>query len=966
MYETHFGFHRQPFQASDAIRSFFESQTIRSAIPLLRHAIRSDPGVAVITGPSGVGKSCLLKHLQHDLVLDGRSFLFSAASLASPAELRESLLAATRSSERDAGDGGIDSGHPRISHWSLREKLIRTTEFWGPLLLLIDDAHLLPVSVLNEIRAFVDNGSDSGPLLRAIIAGPLRLEEDLARPTHAEFSSRVRCHVLMEPLTTTEAARYLRHQIAQVGGDPGQVFDRAAVEAILAAAGGIPRCINLLADESLLEAATQGLRTAEAACVATALRRLIHLPYDWNVSLAGIDDEELADPGSPSVASTAAEVSSAASPAAAPRAAASAESANSSVVEFGADSVEHLAAAAASVDDRMSVVEFGCDPEPMPAREDATAVGHSPSDPTSDSDPASDSDTVAGSDTVADTSTVSDSDTVSSDTDTGLSDTDTGPTADVAADAGIPADRNASVAETHQPAMSVSDTGVDAERERSATASTISERNASAFHAMESGAYESGGSAADAESSADGGRDSGDLRSGRPEGSGPGPARSSRERSSGRDFSVGFSFGSDDVGDACDVGEDTVEISGIRSALETIRAEVAAGGVSSQATDVGTAEDSGTPSDPVGMDSRDLSWVKERAPVCDRYTGIALGREELLQGISLEAPPAVIDALPVSDADDDEVVTRATNHIAVRRESDAAIMEWSTAPRVGVDVAEAEDIAEEDAGDAGESRGPAVDPGPHAPAPARRGVAPTFAGPRAPRWVGGTLLAESSESAAPPHGGAPRTDAPWYDGERGSEREGECSSECDSRHILSLESARTPAEHTEAADTAYAADPADRSTEASGDVDERFVADDVDVVSLRDELSVRAAGPDAVGNPTADAGAAARQLLGLEGPEPGDADAARSAENSTADSGDDGQRHRADWNHLDDIQDAFRPAGATTGWGDPPGVGRGAPRLFDAPSPSGTDGPGPRYERLFTELRKRRERDGFRSPPSGD
>ena len=54
MYETNFGFHRQPFQCADLTRAFFISESIRSILPQLLHALRSDLGVAVLTGPAGV------------------------------------------------------------------------------------------------------------------------------------------------------------------------------------------------------------------------------------------------------------------------------------------------------------------------------------------------------------------------------------------------------------------------------------------------------------------------------------------------------------------------------------------------------------------------------------------------------------------------------------------------------------------------------------------------------------------------------------------------------------------------------------------------------------------------------------------------------------------------------------------------------------------------------------------------
>ena len=95
MYETHFGFHRQPFQSADASRAFFVSESIHSILPQLLHALRSDLGIAVVTGPPGSGKTSLLRHVQRQLANEGRALVCSGASLATSADLMAVLLQAS-------------------------------------------------------------------------------------------------------------------------------------------------------------------------------------------------------------------------------------------------------------------------------------------------------------------------------------------------------------------------------------------------------------------------------------------------------------------------------------------------------------------------------------------------------------------------------------------------------------------------------------------------------------------------------------------------------------------------------------------------------------------------------------------------------------------------------------------------------------------------------------------------------
>jgi len=283
MYETNFGFHRQPFQCADLARAFFVSESIRNVLPQLLHAMRSDLGIAVLTGPPGVGKTTFLKHLQFQLKHEGRAIMCSGASLETPTEVLQMLQSA---SQLRAGELSTDL--PTTQHvptrWTVIEQMRKTREFWGPVLLFVDDAQLLSVPVLNELRAFTEEEWNGRGLVRCLIAGPLSLEEELGRPAQADFSRRIRCHAFLQPLSSRESIELLNRHLDVVGGRLREVFSAQALELIATAADGMPRCLSLLADESLVVAAEHTKKIADETCVRKALGRLQHLAYAWNAS----------------------------------------------------------------------------------------------------------------------------------------------------------------------------------------------------------------------------------------------------------------------------------------------------------------------------------------------------------------------------------------------------------------------------------------------------------------------------------------------------------------------------------------------------------------------------------------------------------------------------------------------------------------------------------------------------------
>ncbi|MBC7967236.1 MAG: AAA family ATPase [Fuerstia sp.] len=286
MYETHFGFHRQPFHSADACRAFFVSESIRTILPQLLHALRSDLGIAVLTGVPGSGRTSLLRHIQQQLSNEGRAIVCSGASLGTSVDLIAVLLQASRmkaGSECTTKSIAVDS-MLSATRSSVMEHMKRTAELWGPILLLIDDAQLVPLSVLNELRACTEEEWNGRDLVRCLVSAPISFEEQLARSEYAEFSRRIRCHAFLQPFKSVESIRFLQEQIEFAGGRLSQVLTTPALELIATAAAGIPRCLSLLADETLVVAAECGEKTATEQSVRTALGHLQHLQYHWNAS----------------------------------------------------------------------------------------------------------------------------------------------------------------------------------------------------------------------------------------------------------------------------------------------------------------------------------------------------------------------------------------------------------------------------------------------------------------------------------------------------------------------------------------------------------------------------------------------------------------------------------------------------------------------------------------------------------
>ncbi len=288
MYEEHFGFRGLPFSANPVEWQFFESESSTALMPKVLHALQSAAGVAVVTGPEGVGKTVLLYQLQVALASQGQTIILPGTSLQSTEDLYHCIRHGVQT--RDGQSISDAAGR-----WEVVEQLQQSVQFRGPVELLVDDAHLLPTVLFTEFQFLIEQHFSDQPLCRLLLAGSLALEETLAEPAKAGFAQRIRSYTFLQPLRPTESVEYLNCRLSHAGGALSDCFDADAVEIIVVAADGNPRCLNLLADESLVLACQNQQDRVTYDTVQTALNGLQHLPHVWNISVrdqseSGLDD----------------------------------------------------------------------------------------------------------------------------------------------------------------------------------------------------------------------------------------------------------------------------------------------------------------------------------------------------------------------------------------------------------------------------------------------------------------------------------------------------------------------------------------------------------------------------------------------------------------------------------------------------------------------------------------------------
>ena len=277
MYQKFFRLQQRPFSATPDSNLLYSSPSMRYCLSELEQALRTGEGIGLLTAAAGTGKTLLCKVLAERLANDPIPVLLLNSTYATRSSLLQAVL--------------FELGRPytRMTEQELRLELVasgrRVAESQTGIALIVDEAHLLGEHILEELRALTNFVYQSRPVFRVVLSGQLAVEDILARRSMEAVNQRLRCHVSLERLTQQESLEYIITRVTHAGGDLLDIFSEPALELIVHAADGLPRCLNQLCDHACLLASVSGDRPVQPQHVREALSDLQKLPLHWNTPL---------------------------------------------------------------------------------------------------------------------------------------------------------------------------------------------------------------------------------------------------------------------------------------------------------------------------------------------------------------------------------------------------------------------------------------------------------------------------------------------------------------------------------------------------------------------------------------------------------------------------------------------------------------------------------------------------------
>ena len=273
MVEAFFGFERRPFSVSPCLDSYVPIAGSELAVEHSVRCVVRGEGPSLIIAGSGLGKTmCAMRIAQ--VLGDRMQVVFLASSpLCTRRALLQSILYHLGLPHREMSEGDL-----RIE---LQEHLRGTGGESGGLLLLVDEAQTLSMKLLDELRILTNTLCEGKPCVHLILAGTLKLEDTLAHPHMESLHQRIVARHYLAPLSHSETLRYVQRKIELAGGNVASVFQPDALEAIYRASDGIPRLIDQLADQAILQSGFEAQKPIPASRIGAVWTQLHQLPSPW-------------------------------------------------------------------------------------------------------------------------------------------------------------------------------------------------------------------------------------------------------------------------------------------------------------------------------------------------------------------------------------------------------------------------------------------------------------------------------------------------------------------------------------------------------------------------------------------------------------------------------------------------------------------------------------------------------------
>jgi general secretion pathway protein A len=244
MYEQFYGLNENPFNVTPNPEFIFLGKNHREALAQLLYGVREKKGFIVITGEVGTGKTTLIHYLLEKL--EGNNHTKTAFLFNPKLTVHDFIQYILK-------DLGVRvQGQTKGEHLhNLHRYLLNAYRKDERVVLIVDEAQGLNPDLLEEVRLLSNLETSKSKLLQIVLVGQPELDKTLSQPNFRQLRQRINLRYHLAPLTEKETGEYIEKRL-RIAGSQEPIFTDQAIHEIYRRSGGIPRLINILCDNALL------------------------------------------------------------------------------------------------------------------------------------------------------------------------------------------------------------------------------------------------------------------------------------------------------------------------------------------------------------------------------------------------------------------------------------------------------------------------------------------------------------------------------------------------------------------------------------------------------------------------------------------------------------------------------------------------------------------------------------------
>lgn len=240
------GLHDEPFSTSPDPSYFFLSPQHKAALTRLRISLNLKRGLSIIVGDPGTGKTTLSRKLSQVLKEeeDVNFYMILNPYFRTQKQFLSRLVALLHAPIDPKKTSGLDCIE------AIEQFLFKTgVQDKKRVVLLIDEAQLLPQYVLEILRILLNYETNEYKILQLILVGQTELVAGLSKMPN--FWDRISLKCVINPLNLSETKEVIQFRLQQAGYQGAGLFDDEAIRLIHEQSRGYPRqmsimCHNLL------------------------------------------------------------------------------------------------------------------------------------------------------------------------------------------------------------------------------------------------------------------------------------------------------------------------------------------------------------------------------------------------------------------------------------------------------------------------------------------------------------------------------------------------------------------------------------------------------------------------------------------------------------------------------------------------------------------------------------------------